>query len=167
MQTGPRRMKIQLLLEDLQPDIFEVYNHPGIMKLKLDHTAVQPFALREMLNELSGRLPVQEELEPVALGDHMQFVPSILINVLRVERILERGNGRTVVLIDHEAVPPETTMLPTARGMEIPSSENLASDADMPDVRMIALKLAPSGLVHACANIDSAVPLSRKPIEKL
>ena len=137
------------------------------MQLQLDHATVKPLGLRQVLQELGRRLSIQEELEPVSIHNDVELVPSTLVNILYRDRILQRRDSRLVILPDHQAIAPEAAMLTAARGVEVPSPEDISPDPDMSDIRVVTLELSSARLVNPRPDVNSAVSLARKTVEEL
>ena len=70
-----------------------------------------------------------------------------LTNILFFQSVLDRRNGRLVVLVDDQAIPAKATMLLASRGMKIPSPHDLLAQTDRSQVRMITLKIPAPGSV--------------------
>ena len=154
------------LLQHLQVDVLEMDEHARVVQLKLNHAPLEAFVLGQMFGELGGKLAVDGKLELVALNQHMNLVPSILVDVILGHGSLYLGQGGFVVLIDHQPFAPETAMLPASGRMEIPCPKNLRANAEMTDVCMITLETAFPRRIDDGSNAHSTVSLAGKAIGK-
>ena len=89
------------LLRNLRVDVREVDDHSRIMQLRLNHTLEKALFLGEAFSELRRELTIDGKLERVVLGNHMELIPAVFIDVVLGHGILYLGQGGLVVFINH------------------------------------------------------------------
>ena len=122
-------------------------DHARIVELELDHAFLEALGLGEMLGEFAGKLAVNKELKVVALGDDVDGVPVALLDVGGGQGVLDRRDGRLVVLADDQPVTAEAAMFAPSGCVEIPGTHHVLADTQAADVRMVALEIAFTGFV--------------------
>ena len=137
------------------------------MELELNHAALEAFGLREVLGKFTGEFAVDEELEPIALDDDVDMVPIALTDVRGGESVFDRSDGGLIILGDHEAIAAEATMLAPTGCVEVPRAHYVFANAEMAEVRVVALEIAAARLIRYGTDIYAAVTLAGKAIAEL
>ena len=139
-------------------------DHARVMKLKLNHAILKTFSLWKVLSEFTGKFTINVELEVVPLGNDVHGVPVAFLNIIGSEGVLDGCNGRFVGLTNHQPVTTEAAMFLATGRMKIPRAHHVFADTKVPQVRMIALKIAFTGLVDNGADTYPAITLAGKPV---
>ena len=134
-------------VQDFQAQVLELGNHLRVVQLQLYHACVKTFLFGQVFGKLGRSLPIDDEFEVISSGHEMDLVPIPLFDFLLFQSILDRRNGRFVILVNDQAIPSKATMLLATRGMKIPSPHDLLAQANCTQIRMVALKIPLPGRV--------------------
>ena len=136
-------------------------NHARVVKLELQHALFESLFFRQILDELRRQFTIDEHLKRVAIGDDVNEIPVVLLNILEFQTVGDRCDGRLVVLGDHEAVASEAAVLLAAWRVKIPSTQNLLANTEMTEVSMVTLEVSLAGFVLNRTNTDTTVGFAR------
>jgi len=155
------------LLQNLQANILEMYDHAGVVQLQLYHALVEAFFGGQIFCELRGEPAVDEELEVIAPGYYVNRVPIPLVDIFDGQGVFDGGRYRLVVGVNHQPDTARAVVFRTAGRVEIPGAQNLPACANMSEIGVVALKMPLVCLVRAGTDADTAVALAGKAVTEL